>query len=127
MWLVSGLKDHRYRSVKREAYRCQWTDHCQAQTATECSGTSQTAAKLLLLDLLLLNLPPHPMTHHKIRGDQKHFTSDLQTAPGPFCPEADVQQRTTRNESTESVPQSPTAACPLTFRRVTVGGGHPTG
>ena len=42
-------------SVKGETYRCQWTDHCQAQIAIECSGTSQTVARLPLLDLLLSN------------------------------------------------------------------------
>ena len=28
MWLISGLKDHRHLSVKRETYRCKWIGHC---------------------------------------------------------------------------------------------------
>ena len=51
IWLASGLTDHKYLSVKRETYGCQWTDHCLAQIAIECSGTSQTAAGQQLLGL----------------------------------------------------------------------------
>ena len=54
-WLVSGLQDHGYLSVKRETYRCQWTGHCWAQEAIECSDTSLTVAKHLLLDLPVNN------------------------------------------------------------------------
>ena len=30
-WLVNGLKHHRYLSVTRGTYRCQWAEHKHAQ------------------------------------------------------------------------------------------------
>ena len=69
IWLVSGLQDHRYCSVKSETRRCPWVGHRAGKVQQRCSGTSLTTAMQQSLDLTINWLTPPPCGDAVTCGD----------------------------------------------------------